>query len=420
MAHDFDILEFAGLSENHPWELSQATPTDLRAVVTGGEPISMEELGKKIATFVGDTIDAEEIDPPDGDVAWAMRVRIEDLPTDIVLWVEPLAEEMREASEVDSGWILAMQTILHTDDPLTHFSNLMRLLGSIDLPIHSVWDLPTGRWFPKEIIDSVFVQDDTEPREEVLWITRLVEAPQGGDPEDRWAWVSTFGLSRCGRVELEMLGVPAVVSSEAVHLVDGLAALTLETFLPPAGQPVSLGSDLVVSLMECEKAIPMLEDGMPGNETRQGSSVVITSHDGTMLYPHDALHILHLGETTVMRTTRSTKRQAGLASSQWNLFITAAKRIGNNEHATCLVQVPWANTDDEDAPREYLWFRVVGTAQQSVTGELAHKPAMVTSLQEGHQEEIERDDISDWVLMTPVGPLGPSDTESIKLFLKQI
>ena len=55
----------------------------------------------------------------------------------------------------------------------------------------------------------------------------------------------------------------------------------------------------------------------------------------------------------------------------------------------------------------------------SITGELAHKPALVTSLEEGHREEIIKDDITDWIVMTPVGPLGPSDAEAIRVFLSQ-
>ena len=420
MASDFNILEFAGLSDERPWELSQATPTDFRAVITSDQPATLEFLGKSLAKFVGESIETEEIESPEDDVQHAMRVRIKDVPTDFVLWVEPLNVAISEATGVENGWILALQTILHSEDSLTHFSNLMRLLGGIDLPLHSVCDLPTGRWFPKEIIQSVFVQDEIEPREEVLWITRLVEAPQDGDPEDRCAWVSTYGLSRCGRVELEMFGVPAVLSSDAVNLVDGLAALTLETPLPPAGQPISLGSDLTVSLMECDNAVTLLEDWMPGNEERLTPTVVIASHDGSMVYPHDALNTLHAGETAVMKTVRSTNRQTMLATSQWDLFVKAVQLIGDNEHATCLAQVPWANTEDEESPREYLWFRVTEANDQSVTGELAHQPAIVTSLSEGHQETITKDDISDWVLMTPVGPLGPSDSESIELFISQI
>jgi len=419
MTNEFNLLEFAGISDERLWELSPPSPTDIRAVISSEQISSIEVLGKTIAACVGESIEVEEVEPPESDIPWAMRARINGLPHDILFWAEPLNSASQEATGVEDGWVLALQTMLHNGDPLTHFSNIMRLLGRIDLQIESVCDLSTGRWFTNKIIDSVFGQDDFEAPEEVLWITRLVEAPEGGDPDDRWAWVTTHGLSRCGRVELEMLGIPAVLSNEAVHLVDGLAALTLETPLPQAGKPISLGSNLLLSLMKPEEAIQSLQEGMPGKEERTAPSAVITSHDGTSLFPQNALGILKMGETAVMRTKRSTRRKAALAKSQWSLFVNAAKQIGSSEHATCLAQIPWSNTQEEDAPREYLWFRIVETNQESVTGKLAHTPALVTSLEEGHQEVFDIEDITDWIVMTPVGPMGPGDAQAIEEFLDQ-
>jgi len=419
MTNDFNIIDFAGLSEERPWELQQPTPTDLRAVVVGTNLPAVEDVTQAFATYVGEAIEAESVDPPSEEIPWATRVRIEGLPTDCILWVEPLNEQAREAAEIDAGYVLALQTVLHSGDPLTHFSNLMRLLAGAELGVHSICDLATGRWFPHDILEQVFVQDDVEPPEEILWITRLVEAPEDKEPEDRWAWVSTHGLTRCGRAELEMFGVSAIYASEAVHIVDGLAALTLETSLPPAGQPMSLGSNLLVSLMACKDALGMLTDEMPGLEDRNTPSVAICSSDATTVYPHDALTTLHQGETAVIRTLRSTERSAKLAQDNWELLLTTATHIGDNEHAGCMVQVPWAQADDEESPREYLWFRIVEVNGEEVVGELAHEPDLVSTLSEGQKETIAKTDVTDWVLMTPVGPMGPADADAINDFLEQ-
>ena len=67
MSENFNILEFAGLSEDRPWELPEPIPTDLRAVVTSKECPTLEGVGKAIATFVGEPIDAEKIDLPEDD-----------------------------------------------------------------------------------------------------------------------------------------------------------------------------------------------------------------------------------------------------------------------------------------------------------------------------------------------------------------
>ena len=183
MSDNFNILEFAGLSEDQPWELSEPIPTDLRAIVATKNCPTLETIGKAIATFVGEPIDAEKIDPPEDDIPWAMRVGIVGLPTDILLWAEPLSAASSEAANLQAGWVIALQTVLHKGDPLTHFSNLMRVLAGAELHVHSICDLATGRWFPRTILEGVFMKDDVEAPEEVLWITRLSEAPEDVEPE---------------------------------------------------------------------------------------------------------------------------------------------------------------------------------------------------------------------------------------------
>ena len=92
MGNDFNILDFAGLGNDKPWELQEPSPTDLRAVIEGGTPCYIEELGTYIASSVGKSIVVEEIEPPDSDVPWTLRVRVDGLPTDCLVWVEPLYE----------------------------------------------------------------------------------------------------------------------------------------------------------------------------------------------------------------------------------------------------------------------------------------------------------------------------------------
>ncbi|MBC8202804.1 MAG: DUF2314 domain-containing protein [Planctomycetes bacterium] len=419
MTNTTHTTEFTPASADTPWQLANPLPTDIRAVVNTTEQPTVESIGNALATFIGESIEAEEIEIQDSDMLFAMRIRLVGLPTDMVVWAEKLNDASREASGVQNGWIIAVQTVLHSGDPLTHFSNIMRLFSGADLGVESICDLATGRWFPRPILDKLFIDDTTQPPEEIMWITRVVEAPEDSDPEDMWAWVTTHGLARCGRVELEMLGVPAILTSEAAHVVDGLAALTFESPLPPIGQAMSLGPDILVSLLKCDTAVGMLKKEMPGFESRTIPSVAIASPDGTSVFPLEALEALRCGDTAVAKTARYTKRQAVLAKSEWKMLLDAAAQIGESEHAACMVQVPWTNTEEKDSPSEYLWFRITKVETPNIVGALAHEPKFATSLPEGHEENLSVDDITDWVVMTPVGPMGPSDSEAITEFLSQ-
>ena len=254
----------------------------------------------------------------------------------------------------------------------------------------------------------------------MLWITRLVEAPEDEEPENRWAWISTHGLLRCGKAELEMMGVPSVLCTEAIQMIDGIAALVFESSLPMEGQSFSIGSDLSVSILGIEQAITMLHDEMPGKEKRTFPSAVIASNDQDHLCPIIVLEQLRSTNTAIAKSLRSTNRRASLANRGWELLLTAAHRIGKSEHATCMVQIPFSHAENEDTPHEYLWFSIEEVHGNEIKAKLAHQPMYVTSIPEGHQETFKPEDVTDWVIMTPVGPLGPSDTEAIELFLTQI
>jgi uncharacterized protein YegJ (DUF2314 family) len=162
-----------------------------------------------------------------------------------------------------------------------------------------------------------------------------------------------------------------------------------------------------------------LEKQMPGFGQRTIPSVAIASHDGNNMYPLDALNSLRSGETAVAKTSRFTNRRACMARETWKLLLDAAEHIGENEHAACMVQVPWTNSEEEDSPSEYLWFRVIKVEALHVIGSLAHEPRFATTLLEGHEEKLTADDVTDWLVMTPVGPMGPSDAEAIAEFLTQ-
>lgn len=420
MQQDFDILSFAGLSEDQPFVLAEPTLTDFRVVYSSSEIPSAEEVCTAIANIMEGEIEAAPVDPLDESTHWTMQVRIKGIPSDFIIWDEPINDSTKKELQVQEGWVLGMQTALHPDDPLSHFANLMWVLGSLPFEIHSICDLPTGRWFSKDVLHRIFIDETVEPQEEILWITRLIEAPENVEPEDRWLWLSTHGLNRCGKSELELLGVGGTFVNEALQLIDGLASLTFETPLPAAGNVISVGPELTVSISTCDDAIKKLLPEMPGHGTRDIPSAVITSPSGDSLSPQLALQILQGGSTAIAKSVRSTNRRAALAKKGWRLFLDVAKQIGASEHAACLVQVPFTHTEEEDSPTEYLWFTVVGMEKETVVAELAHTPTFATSISSGHSETFGIDDITDWLVMTPIGPLDPSDLEAIEMFKNQM
>jgi uncharacterized protein YegJ (DUF2314 family) len=149
-----------------------------------------------------------------------------------------------------------------------------------------------------------------------------------------------------------------------------------------------------------------------------GPCGIITAVDGG--FPADVVQRMRQGDATIARTMRSTRRRAVSARDTWDLVLTVARLIGQRDDAACLVQVPYAAEAGDDGRREHLWFRIVEQEGDGVIAELAHAPRVAQGLTPGHRETIVRDDITDWLVMTPIGPLGTDDIDAVHDFVDQL
>jgi len=73
MPQDFDILSFAGLSEDHPFVLDNPEPTDLRIVINVSSMPSSEDVCKAIANVVHESIDTASIETQDDSMSHCQK-----------------------------------------------------------------------------------------------------------------------------------------------------------------------------------------------------------------------------------------------------------------------------------------------------------------------------------------------------------
>ena len=413
-----NILSLAGPQGETVWRINPPCPTDLRVVVAGDGPSPLEEVGRALATFVGAAVDVAEMDATDTSTAWIARVRIPALPADAVFWAEEAAPEALELAGCSDGWTLAMQTGLHADDPVGHFADLLRILTGSLAGAAGIVDVNTGRWHPREVLESTVLDAQGDLPEEALWITRVVDGPADAEPADRHAWITTHGLDRCGRAELEMLAVPPILVSDAVQLVDAVAAISLEQDLPAAGVEIPLADECGITLAAPSDVLDRLPPGAPGSGQRDAYCAIITGTEE--LFPRELVSRLRRGDATIVRTVRSTRRRAEMAQTTWSLLLELAVRVGDREDAACLAQIPFADPSDPDGRREHLWFRIVEVEGSAAVGQLAHAPRVAEGIGPRHREAIACEDVTDWLILTPVGPLSPGDEEAVRDFLHQL
>jgi uncharacterized protein YegJ (DUF2314 family) len=69
--------------------------------------------------------------------------------------------------------------------------------------------------------------------------------------------------------------------------------------------------------------------------------------------------------------------------------------------------------DDDETSREHLWFQVCGFNGERVEGELVNHPLAVSHLHKGDRVWINREQVSDWRVMTREACFGPNNLASL-------
>ncbi|MDY7109178.1 MAG: DUF4026 domain-containing protein [Planctomycetota bacterium] len=422
-----------------PWRLPEQEPTNLLALWSDHQPPTKTEVITALSSYLGRKVCVlEELAQDDADIAWCVATKLPILAAPVVFWSEraqPVSEE--ELTVLNAGscrWIVGAETLLAEDDPLTDYLNLMTLIAGAFADVPAVLDVNTTRWHTRRELDEVFASDDVEPPAEVLWIVQSVQRAAGGAAEDDMVWLHTHGLWRCGVPELEMLGVPLAYADPAAELMNDIAALLLERRPPEPGAPMEIGTNLRVALQPWQTIVPRLEDDMPGGMSERtengdnahlGARAVICAvperaHVGdSCLWPRRVTEMLMRDEAGVYMTRRATERQAKLARATWGQLATAFATVnhlprGEDGSPPIVFGIKAGfQEDDDETSREHLWFEIRSFDADRAEGELVNQPLAVRRLSKGDRVWIEREHISDWMVMTAEWSFGPNDLASL-------
>ena len=68
-------------------------------------------------------------------------------------------------------------------------------------------------------------------------------------------------------------------------------------------------------------------------------------------------------------------------------------------------------TDSGRAGREHLWFEVHGVSDDSIDSTLVNQPFDIVSMKAGDRGNRPAELLTDWAVMTPLGPLTPRSLE---------
>jgi hypothetical protein len=255
-----DAYGRADALETGRWR-TEPSPSRLLAWANGGVPPNPREVAEA-AHGVGleiESVGMLEAAPP---VAWAMVAHEVGAPA-WLLWCEPSSDGDVPASAAESSWILGIETLISASGPDDASSSLARH-RAMKRWLHTagadsaLLDPVTGRWLDSAEWTLDRALDPLASLDE-LWCVRVHRRPGAS-----MVWLSTAGLSRCGRPDLELLEIPEPLAAAGAAMLDALAALLLEE--PPHPEtPWRIGPASDVSLERLDEVLATLGPAAPGS-----------------------------------------------------------------------------------------------------------------------------------------------------------
>ncbi len=426
------------------WILEQAEPTNLIALWPDEQPPSRMEVLSALASVAGTSIKVlEELGERSEEFEWAVIIHVPGFDRPLAVWTEPARpmsdEELQVSGGVRCSWVVGIEGVLEPSDPLRDYTGLMRLLLRSLPDAPAVLDVSTNRWTSRPSLEAMFERKEVEPPADLLWV---VEARRRADAEESGCWMRTRGLARCGRPELEMLGVPGRQADTAAEVLSGMAAMLFEAEPPDPGVPWQIGHGLCVCLVPWASLEPDVRDELVGgpadrcDEDPSPSAVVCDVREAPGADPDadaaaatedgpdlDRLHPARLlsrleGEAAcgLYWTERATRRQADLARAGWDQFATAwaAMRLSGaldeeQPPAVFGLKAGFPIVNRPELNHEHVWFRVSGFEDEGVRAELVNHPVHDVGLRPGEEILVEPERVADWMVVTRYGSFGPAD-----------
>lgn len=413
------------------WMLPEQEPTNLIALWPHADAPTQSEIVAALDNHWEGFELLEEIDPEDANVLWAILVNAPQLHQPAVMWCEPARRlspgELDDPQAEACPWSIGVETLLDPDDPLESFRQLACFLAGPFEDIPGILDVNTTGWIKRSRIVEQFLPENNVPPTDVLWIIHVV-AP---DDENRGGWLHTHGLWRCGRPELEILEVEQSHLSGASQLLNDVAARIIDDPLPEPGESFLLGDNLSVILKPWRDVASRLGPGSSGNladrnhadsDMHTGVRAVICpdqSQDNRgVLWPKDVIERLESDEAVVFRSIRATRRCAMQARYTWGELATAFVKLRpylpsklDKPRAVVLLKVafPYESGDPSDSSAEHMWFEALNFEGDRAEGKLLNTPKYYASMKKDEVCWLEREQLSDWMVQTKTGQVGPDN-----------
>ena len=405
MAREHQPIQI-GLPPESAWRITEPTPISLVAFIAGDElPDPGEAFLAAARAFGAEPTSVEPMPIDDPSIHWAFSFEARSRTSRVLLWCEAARPGQSPDNRApDARHLIVIQTLLEPSTPddaaraaatkqavwPASVADFVRLAataaGAAGLArTQLLFDPELGIVYSPEDCARLFLGGATPPGELVdeRHLYRIELRSRGpGTPH----WITTVGLARVGKPELEMLEVPEPLTAAALQLIDALAARFISEELPHAGVPFEAGVDLALALVPATEAAETVAPevaGSPADRARFGpaprAAVCAAGQRGSFRKiwstPVEALERLMRHDAGLFLSLRIVEVRERLARSTWNDLAAAHATHGASATIAFLVKVAHGETD-ADTPLEHVWIAVTKATSTGGRGSSPHTGAI--------------------------------------------
>lgn len=417
------------------WALPEPEPTNLIAAWPHQQVPLLADVVAAMEHYLGKPVKVlEELDTDAPEIKWTAALQLPDVPGlkyPLMIWVEP-AKASADDPPAAAGcpWVVGVETLLDSDDPLGSYTALVRTIGGSLPGVPAMLDINTLVWRDRrELQREYFAEDDIDPPAETLWTIHAVQQQAGASTNAQpLTWLHTHGLWRCGLPELEILEVPASDTPAGAMLLNDIAEMLLEQ---PPTQPHDvyvIGAGLAVRFQPWEEVAPYVADDVPGgvpdregpqNRAHAGVRAVVCatepagSYRKVWTWPEEVIRRLQSGNAALFMTTHASQRQAKLAALHMPAF-REAFTSADAADATFLAKAAYEFRAGEQTHREHLWLQVQSLDGDEIHGTLLNEPVGDLPLKRGQAVTVGAQQITDWQVQKRGRTFGPDAADALR------
>jgi uncharacterized protein YegJ (DUF2314 family) len=409
--------------------LSRELPATGHVLYPGAIPPPLEQLSalREPVTWTGATASADQVwsveatHPAWGSAEIACLRRTMPLPAELIDHALSLTADEKSGARMGEAAV-AVRVRAQQKHVLRDRKRLLFWLRALMQPdgVVGIDDASTLCWSRAMLDDEL--AHDAELDIESLYTIHAVQDSQ--DPA-RVEWLHTHGLEELSAFDVDVLRPSSVFVANCGDPIRALAFAALEGSIAPDAARFRLvhpGGDVRLVPVDRYQADAAPEDRRirepdPGHSGRRA---VLCEPVGGLFArwrarpaPSRFLSSLDTDGFVIPFSTAATTLMSARASQTLSVFCELKEEFGSFD-LPALVKLGYTVDGGASEDREHLWFAVHQVLGDKVDATLANSPHRVSSLAAGQRGEFGLDRLTDWMILSPEGPMTPRNVSAAR------